>query len=120
MRAVPGILLVLVALTGCADPFGAAEGDVSVALTDGDVVLRNGLSEAIHYAAIGDDALILFAPCVRHDCPRLEAGARIEIPLEEIPAGGESDTISLHWWLAHTTMGGERVPGVVRTIRLAP
>lgn len=119
MHVVPGIILLVAALAGCADPYAAGDGDVSVALVDGAVVLRNGLDEAIHYAAIGDNALILFAPCVGPGCPRLEAGARIDLPVEEIPAGIESDTISLHWWLAHSTAGGDRVPGVVRTIRLA-
>ena len=109
---VAGCLLV----AACPSPIGP-DGPFTAELAGDAVTLRNGTDERVWYAAIGHESLVLFAPCVRPDCPSLESGAEVAIPMGEIPAGATSDTIAVHWWTARGS-GGDRAPGPVRTIRL--
>ena len=94
-----------------------SDGPFTAELAGDAVTLRNGTDERVWYAAIGNESLMLFAPCVRPDCPSLESGEDVTIPLAEVPAGVTSDTVKVHWWSSRGS-GGDRAPGPVRTIRL--
>lgn len=107
----------LLVLAGCANPLSSSADDAVTATLEAEGLrVVNGRAETIYYAAIGENALILFAPCVRADCPRLGAGAEVLLPFDDIPAGAASPAIAVHWWQARTGAMGVREPGAVHTI----
>lgn len=113
----PGAIVVAGMLAGCT-VLGLADEDVHVRLEAAQLVVENDRTSPIHYIAIGENSLILWAPCVRPDCPRIEAGVTERISLDEVPAGTESAVIRFHWWVRRGS-GDDARPGPVHTIELS-
>ena len=61
----------VLALSGCT-VLGLSDDDdgVRIDLVEDRILVENRRSVPVFYAAIGENSLALFGPCVRPDCPR--------------------------------------------------
>jgi hypothetical protein len=104
------------ALTGCSVLGLADDEGVRIRLESAGLVVENDRSSEIFYAAIGENSLMLWAACVRPDCPRIGSRQTDVIPLDAIHAA-DSPAILFHWWERRRS-GDSDVPGEIHTVRV--
>jgi hypothetical protein len=96
--------------------------EVQVDRVDDGIRITNSRATPIAYAVWNRGWLALFAPCTstEPDCPRLQPGASITIPIEEIDGwdAGATEAI-VRWWTVEPDGNGGVRASEVRDIIIA-